>query len=677
VLFADRWFAAGVWVASRVDRKLLYMRLIGFRPRWIQVLGCRFSWIPGILAALGLHCVFDVGAALQAQANQVDSPVFVLISRPAPPDVDGFTFEVHGSPGEYAVHGSASLGSSWEVLTNVIVLDGTGATMFFPFLATDTLFLRAERVDSIHDVIFQTMGSSFEPEITHIGEEESIAWWTWSDGTTSTEYPVASKTFDSASSRFQRLKVDPAESLTKINLGFDGADGGHLTPLEHRPPQAVGAVLFSRPLTNLQVWASSYNPISNRLDFGGFTNLEYIEAYKCTQLRQVHVSHLPMLKRVCLEACNLQELDLSGNPNLEDVRAALNSFTNIVLGAGTGPKIWHWCVRDNPQLTQRFQDVMTNFDSLEDFWAWNTNQEGHLSLVSTNLIDVRAFRNRYTSVDLSGHDKLRVCRLYENQITNVVLTGCTALRQVDLHDNRLSTAALDQLLGELDRSAPDLRHLDLSQNPKPPSEVGLEHYANLLSRGVTVLLDMPDENDGEINVPGGTNAITFVTISENPILEIRTEGVPESIIWHWGDGTVTRNVHVATHQFESEGVWTNYVEVIPPDAVTYFGAPRSQPGQGIQAVYGAANFPNLDFLYLFTEDLTELSIAGCANLRQLHLARTLVSTEVCDQWFIDLDQAVTGPVTGADFWYPADLRSSASDAAWSSLVEKGFVMRPY
>jgi hypothetical protein len=44
----------------------------------------------------------------------------------------------------------------------------------------------------------------------------------------------------------------------------------------------------------------------------------------------------------------------AGNPNLGDVRGALNAFTNIVVGQGTGPNLWHWCTRDNPQLTQRF-----------------------------------------------------------------------------------------------------------------------------------------------------------------------------------------------------------------------------------------------------------------------------------------------------------------------------------
>jgi hypothetical protein len=191
------------------------------------------------------------------------------------------------------------------------------------------------------------------------------------------------------------------------------------------------------------------------------------------------------------------------------------------------------------------------------------------------------------------------------------------------------------------------------------------------------LADAPASNDGRLEVAGGTNAITFVTIGQHPQLEIRTaNGTPTNIVWHWGDGTFSNGNLLAAHDFGAVGRHTNYVEVLPPECLSYFGAPRNAPGQGIQAVYGASNFPNLSYLYLYTEDLTELSIAGCANLRQLHLARTLVSVEVCDQWFFDLDQAVTGPVVGADFWYPADKRSSASDAAWSSLIGKGFQMHP-
>jgi hypothetical protein len=629
-----------------------------------------------VLCAMILHCGCEVGGTAWAITGSEGSPVLVIQSSGS--TEDGFTIEIFGPMGEYEIQGTADLANAWDTLTNVVLLGESGSAVLLPYRSQDAFFVRAEPVLSTYNVLFQTDGETFTPEVYCEGESPISVLWTWSDGTTSTEYPVASKTFDSGEARFQRLTVDPSEALTKINIGFDGADGGRLTPLEHRAPQKVSAVVFPQPLTSLQVWASSYNPITNTLDFSGFINLEYIEAYECRKLREVVVSNLPRLKRVCLEACDLQELDLSGNPDLEDVRAALNAFTNIVVGAGTGPKIWHWCVRDNPQLTQRFQDVITNFFSLDEFWVWNSNQEGHLSFVSTNLTDVRAYRNRYTSVDFTGHNKLRVCRVYENSLTNIVFTEATAgLREVDLHANQLTTAEIDRLLGEFDISAPKLRYLDLSQNAGPPSDVGLEHYRSLLSRGVTVLLDLPDDNDGMINQPGGAQAITFVTVSANPILEIQTDGVPESIVWHWGDGTITRNVHVASHDFGSVGVHTNYVEVIPPESVTYFGAPRNAPGQGIQAVHGASNFPNLNFLYLYTESLTELSLAGCANLRQLHLASTPVSTEVCDQWFIDLDEAVTGSVTGADFWYPADRRSSVSDEAWSSLQKKGFELRPH
>jgi len=330
-------------------------------------------------------------------------------------------------------------------------------------------------------VQFQTLGGSFAPEVTYDTGNSSGFRWLWSDNSTSSAGKVT-KRFPGRGSRDQLLAAYPGGVLTSINIGFDAGDDGQTTPLNtNRPQQNVSAVYFPYPLTGLKYWASNYNPITNTLDFRGFTSLEAIECFYCTNLEGVVVSNLPSIKRVCFEACNLPELDISGNPTLEDFRAALNTFTNVTIGAGTGPKIWHFCTRENQNVTQRYQDIMTNFYSLKEPWIWHNNQSGHLSFVSTNLTDVEAYGNAYTSADFTDQKNLQILFIDHNELTNLVITGCTNLQQLQAQNNQLTTAALDQILTDLD-SSPDLRLVDLTQNPEPPSAVGLMHYTNLISR---------------------------------------------------------------------------------------------------------------------------------------------------------------------------------------------------
>lgn len=445
----------------------------------------------------------------------------------------------------------------------------------------------------------------------------------------------------------------------------------------HRQGQNVSAVVFPRPLTQLRCWGASNNPNLTSLDFTGFSALEYIECYQTSNLRQVTVSNLPSLKRACFEDCDLQTLDLSGCPNLGDLRGALNSYTGITIGNGTGPNIWHWCTRDNPQITQRFADIMGNFTALRELYIWNDNQDGTLAVGSHVLTEVVAYNNRFTGANLGGQPHMWNCQLSNNRLAAIDLTGCAALGFLDLSHNQLDSAALDSVLATLDSDAPHLVSADLSDNAQPPGPAGLAHYANLTARGAGVLIDFPPANDGRLEAAGGANAITFVTNSRDPNMEIRLNNPAATVTWHFGDGTVITGSRIVRHDFGTAAEHTNYVEVDPPGAVTYFGARRDLTNQGIVQVLGAANFPNLDFLFLYQENVTTLSIAGCSALRQLHLAANPVSSAVCDQWFIDLDAAVTGPVTGADFFYPSAARTSASDGAWASLVAKGFVMWPF
>lgn len=621
-----------------------------------------------VLILAGMAPLFTALAQIEVPRTQ---PRWI----PDSADLSGGTLQTRlaAQPGGYQIESATNLAGTWIGETNVIV-DITGAAgMDVPVDGRPALFLRARSRDVM---TLLSGGGVFSPQVFCDGDAPAEFLWNWSDGTSDASRPVAEKDFGSAGLRFQRLTASPSGAITGINLGYDGADGG-AAPLPYRSPQNVSAVWFPAPLPHLVSWASSYNPITNTLDFSGFNALEYIECFNCSPMRHVVVTNLPALQRVCFEDCDLQEIDLSGNPNLGDVRGAMNAFTNFVVGRGTGPRIWHWCTRDNPQLRQDFSEFMTNFFSLRELYIWNDNQHGALTTGSTNLQDVQVSGNAFTHADMTGQSNLWTLGISRNHLTNLIVTGCTGLQYLDARGNALPSEVLDTLLATLDAGAPALRQVDLTENAGMVSPGSFVHCTNLMNRGVNVLIDWPDTSDGSNNITGGTNAITFVTSSRQPNMEIRLQGPVTSILWHWGDGTITPNALIASHEFAGPAIHTNYVEVVPPEAVTYFGAQGGYTGQGIRAVYGATNFPSLNFLYLYQESLVDLCLAGCASLRQLHLAENPVPVAVCDQWFIDLDAAVPGPVSGADFFYPSASRSSASDAAWTSLVNKGYAMHPY
>jgi hypothetical protein len=333
----------------------------------------------------------------------------------------------------------------------------------------------------------ETRGSSFSARVDSNSNALQSLRWTWSDGSNATNRPVASKTFNGSGIRLHSLTAAPAGAITAINLGFDGADSGWTNQIASFPPQNVSAVNFASPLTNLQLWASSYNPLTN-LDFSGFNALQSIDCYQCLNLTRAVITNLPSLRRACLETCNLAELDLYGAANLEELRVAGNRFNTIGLGGGVGPKVWHWCTRDN-QLTQQIAESLTNFYSLQDFYVWNNNQSGSLTLVSTNLMDVNAYSNSYTYADFSGHSKLWRCLIFRNNLTNLVIDGCSSLQALDASYNKLPTAAVDAILRQLDTNAPALGYVNLKGNAGPPSVLGYNYYSRLTNRGVVVQVD--------------------------------------------------------------------------------------------------------------------------------------------------------------------------------------------
>ena len=134
------------------------------------------------------------------------------------------------------------------------------------------------------NITFITTGSSFSPIITVKGNPEIK--WVFGDGSTSNSaYPTVN--FGSKETRANTLVVTPWSAVTKINIGYDGSDGGvapgpnTIENLEQQNVIAVSGLENVAPY--LQVWASSYNPITT-LDFSNFTALHTIECYYCASL---------------------------------------------------------------------------------------------------------------------------------------------------------------------------------------------------------------------------------------------------------------------------------------------------------------------------------------------------------------------------------------------------------
>jgi len=581
-------------------------------------------------------------------------------------------FLVSGTPGVYGVQTSGDM-DTWSDAENVEV--GASMNKSFTLAISDAapLFVRAYEKSANDVVSISTSGTDFSPEIECSGASTPDITWTFDGGTTSSAYPAATISYGTEAARTHTLTVRAPAVLAELNLGYDGGDGGS-APVNYLAAQNVTAVTFPVPLAGLKVFCASNNTGLASLDFTGFDSLEIVECYYTENLRDVKASDLPSIKRLCFENCDLESLDISGDPNLEDLRGAQNGFTRIDVGGGTGPKIWHWCTRDNPQLEQNFCDFMGDFTALNELFIWNDNQSGVFEVGSHVLTSLQASTNSFTGANLGDQPNLGECSFSWNDLASFSIGNCPSLYNLDLSHNLMDRAAIDAVLEILDTSATNLSVAYLNYNDAPTS-AGMLHYQNLVNRGVTISIDQQDENDGAYDIEGGDNAVTFVTQGTTISMEIQTSSTPTSVIWHWGDGTTDEGSLTATHDFSTTAEHINYVEVVPASCVTYFGSASS--GQEIKRVRNLANFPNVSFLYLYNDDVRELSIAGCAALRQLHLAANPVSKTTCDPWFIDLDAAVAGPVDGTAFYFPSAKRTSACDAAYSSLVTKGFAMYPY
>lgn len=338
-------------------------------------------------------------------------------------------------------------------------------------------------LESEANITFVTVGSSFSPIITVTGNPEIR--WVFGDGSTSDSTSPTVK-FGSTGTRTNTLVVTPWSAVTKINIGYDGSDGG-VTPgsstIKNSKQQNVIAVTgLENVAPYLQVWASSYNPITE-LNFNNFTALHTIECYYCTSLVTISLHNVPSLNRLCLESCNVSYLDLSEAPSLADLRGASQGSSTYTINWGTtGANLWHICVRDNPQMASSF--TSSKFPVLMDFYTWNSNQTGTLDLTSTELKSVLSYDNHYTAANFSGcfpAGRKGTVNLCNNNLKSIDISNDPGLLDLNVSLNSLNQTAVDGVLQTLDSYNTHGGSLYLTGNAAP-SITGIKHANNLTAR---------------------------------------------------------------------------------------------------------------------------------------------------------------------------------------------------
>lgn len=375
------------------------------------------------------------------------------------------------------------------------------------------------------EIVFYSNGSNFSPVI--VLQADAIVTWTWADSTTSNS-TTPTKEYGSDLLRGNRLKVTPWSAVRRINIGYDALDGGS-SDIELVADQKVSLVEnIGLVAPYLKEWCSSHSSLIS-LDFSNFINIETIECFKSLLLKNLQLTNTPKLKRLCLEDNDVIDLDLQDCNSLEDIRGALNNFTNINFPTHS-ENIWHICVWDNQFTNQHLFNDFTQFPMIAQAWIANTNQQGEFIMPKSNptyYVSIWGWDNKYSSLDLRGayqnNEATGFVSFSNNELIKVNIKGCIQINELYLNNNKLDSLTIDQILHEVDEYRTNNGIIDLTFN-MPPTSIGLFYKANLERRGWVVNIEPNIPIDSvRISSAGGTTIST-----ENGSLQLVANVLPEN-----------------------------------------------------------------------------------------------------------------------------------------------------
>lgn len=343
-------------------------------------------------------------------------------------------------------------------------------------LQCQLLFIGELRVAGPEAVLFAHNGASFAPQIV----APTATWIEWrSEGYVIEGDASPTMSWGTAEPRQTELRVLPAGAVEAINLGYDGSDGGSTSAvvpsLVHvGPQQNVTGLDLSAVRSSLRCLTLSYNVEITALDLSGFAALERLEAFNDPapndgQLEVLDVSGCSAMRRLCIENCSVNALDLSAAPGVEDIRGANNALTTVLWHPGVLAALWHICIRNIQDMaSDAFPDI-SRLPAIVDLYVSGTGRSGVYALAG-------GFPpGRNGDVWLGGNPAL----------TGVTLENCDGIVRLLIGWCGLDSAAVDYVLVTLDSFGTSNGEVSLEGNGVP-GPAGVAAAAALTSRGWTV-----------------------------------------------------------------------------------------------------------------------------------------------------------------------------------------------
>jgi len=375
----------------------------------------------------------------------------------------------------------------------------------------------------------QSIDSIFAPVIEVTGNP--VIEWVFDDSTTSSSaLPV--KNYGSTGYRNNYLKVTPWSSLIGINVGYDAGDEGYGGFAMVAPQNVTKIKNLAVAKESLQYICISYNPITD-LDIRELTQLKFVEALFCPNLKFVKMGIHPVMERLCFENCSLDSLDLSGCIALKDLRASTNNYKRINWGS-TGDSLWHLCVRTNPQLNENLPDL-ARFTSLRELLTWDDNQTGAFVCHNPGIQRIDSYDNLYTSADISGCVSLKQFSLSGSKLDSIQLGTAYSLMYLRLKDCGLNETQTDYVLRTLDLANRTEGYLEIDVN-EPPSVAGLVHFESLKAKRWTIHITKVSVTTINISGSGVGGAGDNLIAEDNGTLQLTAEILPanatyKSVTW--------------------------------------------------------------------------------------------------------------------------------------------------